>query len=579
MLGSKVFQCPTKYVQSPGLLSFAGDIVSQSYPRLCKPGIIICGRVPECNFRTPLLESFGKDAQVYEYNGDCTRAGVAAVAAQFRKAEVDHVVAFGGGKLLDTGKLVSDELDSVSVIMPSIASTDAPCTSLGVLYTEDGEFDAYQFLRHSPDFVLVDSDIILNAPARFLVSGMASNLVPPFIHRPGSIAVAVSKQCRDDLFLYGVEALHSVQTKVTMVTAEVALVAALSSEVAVVTVLSSEVAVVTFVTVVSAEVEVVTVVSAEVAVVTGVSAEVAGVTVLSSKVAVVTVVLAEVAVVTVVLAEVAVVTGVSAEMVVMTVLSYKVSVVSAEAEFMTVVLAEVAVATVVTVVSAEVAVVTVASAEVHSQALEFIIEANILLSGLGAESGGLAAAHAIHNGLVFLPESHGMLHGEKVAFGTIAQLFLEGELQEAHDVIDFCIKVGLPTCFRDLGIEINNEKLKLIAQHCMGEGTSAWNMGPVLTEESLITAMIEADAAGMAAKGYNSDAPGMATKIYDLYDAAALANGYDSDDAGMAANGYESDGAFMSGYDADGACIFDGYNSDGADIDAKGYNTHVLTSV
>eukprot|EP00798_Chlamydomonas_sp_ICE-L_P022208 gene22208-29271_t len=115
-----------------GLLSVAGDIVTTSYPKLSKPGIIICGRVPECNFRTPLIDAFGKDSQVYEFNGDCTRAGVASVAAAFRKARVDHVVAFGGGKILDTGKLVADELHALSVIMPSIASTDAPCTSLGV---------------------------------------------------------------------------------------------------------------------------------------------------------------------------------------------------------------------------------------------------------------------------------------------------------------------------------------------------------------------------------------------------------------------------------------------------------------
>eukprot|EP00798_Chlamydomonas_sp_ICE-L_P003957 gene3957-14036_t len=131
--GSKVFQCPTRYVQHPGLLSVAGDIVSTSFPKLSKAGIIICGRVPECNFRSPLLEAFGKDSQVYEFDGDCTRARTAAVAAEFRKARVDHVVEFGGGKLLDAGKLVADELHSVSVIMPSIASTDAPCTSLGVL--------------------------------------------------------------------------------------------------------------------------------------------------------------------------------------------------------------------------------------------------------------------------------------------------------------------------------------------------------------------------------------------------------------------------------------------------------------
>eukprot|EP00798_Chlamydomonas_sp_ICE-L_P022209 gene22209-29272_t len=110
----------------------------------------------------------------------------------------------------------------------------------------------------------------------------------------------------------------------------------------------------------------------------------------------------------------------------------------------------------------------------------------------------------INNGLVFSARVTRYAAWEKVAFGTIAQLFMEGQIQEAHDVIDFCVKVGLPTCFRDLGIEIDSEKLEMIARHCMQEGTSAWNMGPDLTEESLINGMLEADAAGMAAKGYDS---------------------------------------------------------------------------
>lgn len=57
-------------------------------------------------------------------------------------------------------------------------------------------------------------------------------------------------------------------------------------------------------------------------------------------------------------------------------------------------------------------------------ALERVIEANTLLSGLGAESSGLAASHAIHNGLSMLPETHKYWHGEKVAFGVATSMFL-----------------------------------------------------------------------------------------------------------------------------------------------------------
>lgn len=72
-------------------------------------------------------------------------------------------------------------------------------------------------------------------------------------------------------------------------------------------------------------------------------------------------------------------------------------------------------------------------AQITSAALERVIEANTLLSGLGFESAGLAAAHAIHNGLTVLEATHAYWHGEKVAFGTLTSLVLT---DKAPDVID-----------------------------------------------------------------------------------------------------------------------------------------------
>ncbi|MHC9413504.1 glycerol dehydrogenase, partial [Clostridium perfringens] len=76
-----------------------------------------------------------------------------------------------------------------------------------------------------------------------------------------------------------------------------------------------------------------------------------------------------------------------------------------------------------------------------TKSLENIVETNILLSGLGFESGGVAAAHAIHDGLTILAGTHGYFHGEKVAFGKIAQLVLENApKEELYEVLDFCLE-------------------------------------------------------------------------------------------------------------------------------------------
>lgn len=72
-----------------------------------------------------------------------------------------------------------------------------------------------------------------------------------------------------------------------------------------------------------------------------------------------------------------------------------------------------------------------------TDALERIVEANTYLSGIGFESSGLAGAHAIHNGFTILEECHHLYHGEKVAFGTLAQLVLQNSPMEEINRAEF----------------------------------------------------------------------------------------------------------------------------------------------
>lgn len=131
-------------------------------------------------------------------------------------------------------------------------------------------------------------------------------------------------------------------------------------------------------------------------------------------------------------------------------------------------------------------------------ALENIIEANILLSGLGFESGGLAAAHAIHDGLTILEGTHKYFHGEKVAFGTLAQLVLENAPEEEiNQVLDFCMQVGLPVCLEDIGVsEISEAELMEVAQKsCIAE-ESVHSMPFPISVEAVAAAIITADRLG-----------------------------------------------------------------------------------
>ncbi|WP_099468727.1 glycerol dehydrogenase [Konateibacter massiliensis] len=142
------------------------------------------------------------------------------------------------------------------------------------------------------------------------------------------------------------------------------------------------------------------------------------------------------------------------------------------------------------------------NSNVVTAALENIIETNILLSGLGFESGGLSAAHAIHNGLTMLEGTHKYFHGEKVAFGTIAQLILENApTEEVNEVLDFCVSIGLPVCLSDIGVDtITKEEVMQVAKKACIPEESIHSMPFPITIEAVAAAIITADAIGKAYK-------------------------------------------------------------------------------
>jgi glycerol dehydrogenase len=135
---------------------------------------------------------------------------------------------------------------------------------------------------------------------------------------------------------------------------------------------------------------------------------------------------------------------------------------------------------------------------VVTTALENIVEANILLSGLGFESSGLAACHSIHNGLTALEETHHYFHGEKVAFGVIVHLILENAPKEELDsVIQYCKSVGLPTCLGDLSItDTSKERIMMVAEAACAPGETIYNMPFTVTTESVYAAILVADKLG-----------------------------------------------------------------------------------
>ena len=350
---------PGKYIQGVGAMVELPGLIAL----LGKQGLILASPSVKDKVLPGCGAYWGAGAIPVEvFRGECCENELSRLSATVSQTHADVLVGMGGGKTIDTAKIAADRVGIPVIIVPTIASTDAPCSGCAVLYSNDGIFDSVCYQKANPAAVLVDTGIIAAAPTRFLVAGMGDALSTWFEARScertqsanecggyGTAAgLAVAKLCYETLLSHGAAAK-----------------------------LASERSVVT-------------------------------------------------------------------------------------------------------------------------PDLERIVEANILLSGIGFESAGLAAAHSIHNGLTALAETHSFYHGEKVAFGVLAGLQLaDASSDEAATVFSFCEDVGLPTTLADIGLgNAGRQQLMEAAQKACAPGQPVHHEAGVITPEKVLDAMLAADALG-----------------------------------------------------------------------------------
>ena len=362
MISTTLF--PGRYVQGAGALNRLGAELS----RLGKRHLLICSPSPLERLLPPLLPSLEQAGavRVERFGRECTDAEIERLLAVAKDFGADCIAALGGGKTLDAAKAVAARAGLPVAVAPTIASTDAPCSSVCVIYTAQGVFERVDLLPRNPDLVLVDTAVAAQAPARFLASGMGDALATWF--EADSCRVSRGKNIAGDV---GSMTAHALSR-----------------------------------------------------------------------------------------------------------LCYE------------------------TIRDWGVAALTACEAHVVTPALERVVEANTLLSGLGFESGGLGAAHSIHNGLTALPAVHALYHGEKVAFGVLAQLFLTDKpLALMNEVYELCAALGLPTTFADLGLAgVTDAELLLVGEKYCVEGESIHNEPVDISPQLVLAALKAADAEGRRRK-------------------------------------------------------------------------------
>jgi glycerol dehydrogenase len=173
----RIFGSPPRYYQGPGALDLLPRVVADTGT---KPAIVIDQDVLAlvANRLSNLLS--GQDHVLLPFGGEVTVAAMDGLAKQALLAGADVIVGMGGGKALDGGKGVALRCGLRFISVPTVASNDSPTGMALAVYDEQHHMAAVEAMPRNPEAVIVDTQLIAQAPARFLLSGIGDALAKKF---------------------------------------------------------------------------------------------------------------------------------------------------------------------------------------------------------------------------------------------------------------------------------------------------------------------------------------------------------------------------------------------------------------
>ncbi len=173
--GTRAFAAPSRYIQGRNeldhLLEYTGIYGKNVF------AIIDYFFYDQLSAKFQAMYQNGEgDIKIERFEGQITAEKIARTTELASPFAPDVIVGIGGGKTVDTAKAVADDLHRPVIVVPTTASTDAPASSLSVIYTEEGVHNGTRHYHKNPDLVLLDTEILVHAPIRYLVAGMGDAL-------------------------------------------------------------------------------------------------------------------------------------------------------------------------------------------------------------------------------------------------------------------------------------------------------------------------------------------------------------------------------------------------------------------
>ena len=155
------------------------------------------------------------------FGSDCTYERMEELAAYAKSCGAEMIFGMGGGKALDTAKGTAEKAGLPVFTFPTIAATCAATTALSVVYREDGNFDSFYFYDKPARHSFIDTEIIAEAPERYLRAGIGDTLGKYFechfaargdrLLHSSALGREISNMCYLPLREYAEEALKECQ--------------------------------------------------------------------------------------------------------------------------------------------------------------------------------------------------------------------------------------------------------------------------------------------------------------------------------------------------------------------------------